>query len=90
LLGVGWNFSYLSASYLLVGSDNPAAKGIQGINDTVIALFATICSFASGALLAWAGWHSILFSVAIASLFVAFVCMLIIPPIGKSIAKKTL
>ncbi|MEL7213426.1 MAG: MFS transporter [Pseudomonadota bacterium] len=57
VLGVGWNFGFIGATSLLADAlaahERPA---IQGINDTVIALCASICAFASGAIVGTAGW----------------------------------
>lgn len=72
LLGVGWNFGFISATTALatsVGDDEKAL--VQGANDTVIALVSTLCAFAAGALVAGFGW-AVLSAVALGVL--ALVC----------------
>jgi predicted MFS family arabinose efflux permease len=45
VLGVGWNFAYSGASTLLAGLEEQQKHRVQGINETVIALFATLGAF---------------------------------------------
>lgn len=59
LLGVGWNFAFIGSTSLLTEhvstEDQPS---VQGLNETFIALGATIASFGSGALTVTLGWSS--------------------------------
>ena len=57
ILGVGWNFGFVGATSLLPEALAPHERaGVQGFNDTMIALAASVCAFGSGALVAGAGW----------------------------------
>lgn len=57
LLGVGWNFGFVGATALLNSELRDDEKAFyQGVNDTIIALGATLASFASGLLIASFGW----------------------------------
>jgi len=57
VLGIGWNFGFISATTMLdaaLSADEKAA--VQGANDTIIALVSTICAFAAGFVVAGLGW----------------------------------
>ncbi len=59
LLGVGWNFSFIGSTSLLaqhVPAENQSS--VQGLNETLIALGATLASFGSGALTVTLGWST--------------------------------
>ncbi|MEL7300995.1 MAG: MFS transporter [Pseudomonadota bacterium] len=57
VLGVGWNFGFISATSLLEAAITEEEKAaVQGANDTVIALVATLAAFASGLVLSSFGW----------------------------------
>lgn len=57
VLGLGWNFGFVGATSLLADALAPQERpSVQGLNDTVIALCASLCAFASGALVNGAGW----------------------------------
>lgn len=57
LLGIGWNFGFISATTMLANSVSDDEKSlVQGANDTVIALVSTLCAFAAGAIIAGLGW----------------------------------
>ncbi|MEO0864469.1 MAG: MFS transporter, partial [Pseudomonadota bacterium] len=57
VLGLGWNLGFVGATSLLADALAPHERAaVQGINDTAIALAASLCAFASGALVAGAGW----------------------------------
>ncbi|MBL4898083.1 MAG: MFS transporter [Colwellia sp.] len=57
LLGIGWNFGFIGASAMLNAELSPAEKPLfQGLNDTVVALGATVASFSSGVLVSSFGW----------------------------------
>lgn len=58
ILGLGWNFCY-SAGSTLVGSVSGSNRiKIQGINETGIALFATLGAFLPAPILAALGWEN--------------------------------
>lgn len=51
VLGVGWNFGFIGATNMLASAVSADERAVvQGTNDTLIALGATICVFASGAI----------------------------------------
>lgn len=59
ILGVAWNFSYVGGSTLLASQSPEAIKHkIQGINDTLIALFATMGAFLPAPLYTHFGWQN--------------------------------
>lgn len=58
VLGVGWNFSFVSATTMLAEATSEAeTAGVQGANDTLIALVSTLCAFAAGAVITTLGWE---------------------------------
>jgi predicted MFS family arabinose efflux permease len=57
LLGVGWNFLFIGGTTLLTQTYRPEERAkAQGFNDFMIFGTATLCAFASGALLTEFGW----------------------------------
>ncbi|MEP3034245.1 MAG: MFS transporter, partial [Pseudoruegeria sp.] len=57
LLGIGWNFGFIGASAMLNAELSATEKPLfQGLNDTVVALGATVASFSSGVLISSFGW----------------------------------
>ena len=57
VLGVGWNFGFIEATTMLASAVSADERAVmQGANDTLIALAATICVFASGAIVIEFGW----------------------------------
>jgi predicted MFS family arabinose efflux permease len=58
VLGVGWNFAYSGASTLLAGLEEQQKHRVQGINETVIALFATLGAFLPAPILTSLGWNN--------------------------------
>jgi MFS family permease len=57
LLGVGWNFSFIGATTMLTETYRPEERNkVQAFNDFLIFGTMAIGSFASGSLLAHAGW----------------------------------
>ena len=85
LLGIGWNFGFIGGTSLL--SESLATKeraAIQGLNDTLIALAATIMSFFSGVMIALYGWVSMgVIALSISGIaIIAVICM------GKEQAKE--
>ena len=60
LLGVGWNFLFVSGTFLLTKSYDPQEKArAQGLNDLLVFGTVTFTAFGSGAILYWAGWQSV-------------------------------
>ncbi|EPG36170.1 MFS transporter [Acinetobacter colistiniresistens] len=56
VLGIGWNFAYSGASTLLAGLNEQQKHRVQGINETLIALFATLGAFLPAPILTKVGW----------------------------------
>lgn len=60
LLGVGWNFGFISSTALLSTAYRPEeAARVQGLNEQVVFGVMAIASIASGLLLQLIGWQSI-------------------------------
>jgi len=58
LLGVGWNFMFVSATALLTRTYQPAEKAkVQGINDFLMFAAMITSSFSSGAMFSASGWN---------------------------------
>lgn len=56
ILGIGWNFGFIGATAMLAERVAPDDRAlIQGANDTIIALAATICTLAAGAIVTGPG-----------------------------------
>lgn len=73
LLGVGWNFLYLSGSTLLTAAHTPEERGrIQGLAEISVAILAAFAAFGSGVLLNLWGWTAIN-SVVVGLLIVTFI-----------------
>ncbi|MGP4714248.1 MULTISPECIES: MFS transporter [unclassified Psychrobacter] len=78
VLGVGWNFTYSGGSTLLSNIQGPQRLKFQGINETIIALFATLGAFLPAPILSYFGWINtnvifFVFSIAISAFFILFV-----------------
>jgi MFS family permease len=72
ILGIGWNFSYVAGSSLLATTMPEHLKHkIQGINDTLIALSATIGAFAPAILYSYLGWKN-------THIGIFFICILVL------------
>ncbi|PTX55568.1 putative MFS family arabinose efflux permease [Litoreibacter ponti] len=57
VLGLGWNFGFIGATTMLTAATAPEERAVvQGANDTVVALVATLCAFGGGAIVAGFGW----------------------------------
>jgi MFS family permease len=60
LLGVGWNFGFVSATTLITGCHTAAERNkVQAFNDFLIFGSMALASFSSGALLTRFGWSTI-------------------------------
>lgn len=56
ILGLGWNFSFTGGSALLASASGANRFKLQGMNDTAVALFATLGAFLPAPLLSHLGW----------------------------------
>ena len=75
ILGVGWNFTYSGGSTLLSNIQGAQRLKFQGINETVIAFFATLGAFLPAPILSYFGWIDtnlvfFIFSISISVLFI--------------------
>ena len=60
VVGVGWNFSFVGASALIVETHGPQeGKKVQAFNDFIVFGLVAIGSFSSGQLLATYGWSMV-------------------------------
>jgi MFS family permease len=60
LLGVGWNFAFISATALVTECHDPRERNkVQAFNDFLVFGSMAIASFSSGALLARYGWTTV-------------------------------
>ena len=74
LLGVGWNFLFISGSALVATTHSEAERGkVQGANDLVVFSFAAAGSLLAGSLLHSLGWTKLNLAMLPAILFVAVV-----------------
>ena len=78
ILGIGWNFTYSGGSTLLSNIQGEQRLKFQGINETVIAFFATLGAFLPAPILSYFGWINtnlvfFIFSISISVLFIASV-----------------
>lgn len=76
ILGIGWNFTYSGGSTLLSNIQGAQRLRFQGINETVIAFFATLGAFLPAPILSYFGWINtnlvfFIFSISISILFIA-------------------
>ena len=86
LLGIGWNFGFIGGTSLL--SESLAAEErapIQGLNDTLIALAATLMSFFSGVMIALFGWAS----VGVTALGLSGLAIMAVSLMGQGQTKET-
>lgn len=57
LLGVGWNFGFVSGTHLLQAVVSEKKRPVvQGLNDTILAISSSAASLLSGVLYAGVGW----------------------------------
>jgi MFS family permease len=60
LLGVGWNFAFISATTLVTECHGPLERNkVQAVNDFLIFGSMAVASLSSGALLARYGWATV-------------------------------
>lgn len=61
LLGIGWNFSFVGASTMVLDCHRPEEKAqVQSLNDFIIFGLMAVGSFTSGELLTLYGWDTVL------------------------------
>jgi len=78
MLGVGWNFGFLGASALILQCHRPEEKNrVQSLNDFVVFSLMAMGSFASGGILSYWGWDTVLW-VSFVPVIVASVIMLLL------------
>ena len=59
-LGLGWNFTFIGASYLLTETYNSVERAkVQALNDFMVFVFVALCSLTSGTLFHFFDWHTI-------------------------------
>ncbi|WP_244430380.1 MFS transporter [Roseivivax halodurans] len=89
VLGIGWNFGFIGATAMLASAVSADERAIvQGTNDTLIALAATICVFASGAIVVEFGW-TILALAGLPVLAVALLWVLLLGRQPSDLRRKT-
>ena len=78
IVGIGWNFSFVGASALIVETHRPQeGKKVQAFNDFIVFGLVAVGSFSSGQLLAHYGWSTVnavvfpLVAIALAGLAIA-------------------
>jgi MFS family permease len=60
VLGIGWNFSFIGASALVLETHRPAERNkVQAFNDFLVFGMMAVGSFSSGQLLANYGWSAV-------------------------------
>jgi MFS family permease len=61
LLGVGWNFLFVSGTTLLPATYAPAERfKVQGLNELLVFGFQATAALSAGAVLHWLGWQNLL------------------------------
>lgn len=88
LLGLGWNFSFIGASSLVLDSHRPEERTrVQSLNDFIVFGTMALGSFASGGLLTAYGWDVVLW-VSFGPLAVAVLALAIQAASPRSLAVK--
>ena len=60
LLGVGWNFAFISATTMVANLYQPEeAFRVQALNEFILFSIVAMASFSSGGVLASSGWHAV-------------------------------
>ncbi len=80
VLGIGWNFTYSGGATLLSNIQGSQRIKLQGINETFIALFATLGAFLPAPILNYFGWTTtnlafFVFSISISVSFILFIAL---------------
>ncbi|MEK9711539.1 MAG: MFS transporter [Thalassolituus sp.] len=78
LLGIGWNFGFLGASSMILQCHRPEEKTrVQSLNDFIVFSLMVFGSFASGGILSFWGWDTVLW-VSIGPVLLACIAMLFV------------
>jgi MFS family permease len=78
LLGIGWNFGFLGASSMILQCHRPEEKNrVQSLNDFIVFSLMAFGSFASGGILSFWGWNTVLW-VSLGPVVVATIAMLFV------------
>lgn len=78
LLGIGWNFGFLGASALILQCHRPEEKNrVQSLNDFIVFSLMVLGSFASGGILTFWGWDTVLW-VSFAPVILASAALLLV------------
>ncbi len=65
LLGIGWNFLFVSGTTLLPSTYAPAERfRVQGLNELLVFGFQATAALSAGAVLHWLGWQNLLLACA--------------------------
>lgn len=82
-LGLGWNFTYISATTLVTDCHTPEERGkTQAFNDLTVFGFVAFTSYLSGKLLSSAGWNGLNISI-FPSIALVAALILALPSIGR-------
>lgn len=77
ILGLGWNFCYSAGSALVGGIKGAHRIKVQGLNETGIALFATLGAFLPAPILSTLGWiPTNILTVVFGSVIIVFIIVL--------------
>ena len=77
LLGLGWNFLYVSGSTLIARLAEPAERGrVQGIADLIIFAAVAFASLSAGALHSFIGWSGLVLLCILPVVLIAWVVWL--------------
>ena len=82
MLGLGWNFLYVSGSTLIARLAEPAERGrVQGIADLIIFAAVAFASLSAGALHSFIGWSGLVLLCLLPVVLIA--CVVWLTPRGK-------
>ena len=82
LLGLGWNFLYVSGSTLIASLAEPAERGrVQGIADLIIFAVVALASLSAGALHSFIGWSGLVLLCLLPVVLIT--CVVWLTPQGK-------
>ena len=82
LLGLGWNFLYVSGSTLIAHLAEPAERGrVQGIADLIIFAAVAFASLSAGALHSFIGWSGLVLLCLLPVVLIA--CVVWLTPRGE-------
>ena len=82
MLGLGWNFLYVSGSTLIAHLAEPAERGrVQGIADLIIFAAVAFASLSAGALHSFIGWSGLVLLCLLPVVLIA--CVVWLTPRGE-------